>query len=216
MKRITTLAIALASAVMPLFADHHELPKPDKDGWITLFNGKDLAGWDGNPDVWSVKDGYISGQLAQLKGGNTFLIYKHSLANFELETEWILVDGKGNSGIQIRSKQSANGANKWVVSGYQADIGNGWYGKLYEEWGRGLLAGKYKNKPTIKKDNGWNKYRITANGSKLTQELNGVVAIEFDDKDPKKAAKEGIIGLQYHSPGGFEVRFRNIRIKLLK
>ena len=216
MKYITTFAFVLALGVTPLLADHHGLPKPDKDGWITLFNGKDLSGWDGNPDVWRVKDGYISGQLARLQGGNTFLVYKHPFANFELEAEWVLVDGKGNSGIQIRSKQSANGANKWVVSGYQADIGNGWYGKLYEEKGRGVLAGKYKNKPSIKKENGWNKYKITANGSKLTQELNGVVTIEFDDKDPKKAAKEGIIGLQYHSPGGFEVRFRNIRIKPLK
>ena len=50
----------------------------------------------------------------------------------------------------------------------------------------------------------------------MTQELNGVVTIEFDDKDEKKAAKEGVIALQYHSPGGFEVRFRNIRIKPLK
>ena len=103
-----------------------------------------------------------------------------------------------------------------MVKGYQADIGNGWYGKLYEEGGRGVLAGKYKNKPVIKKENGWNSYKITAKGSKLTQELNGVVTIEFDDKDGKKAAKEGIIGLQYHSPGGFEVRFRKIRIKPLK
>ena len=126
------------------------------------------------------------------------------------------MDGKGNSGIQIRSKHSERGANKWVVKGYQADIGNGWFGKLYEEGGRGVLAGKYKNKPVIKKENGWNTYKITAKGTKLTQELNGVVTIEFDDKDASKAAKEGIIGLQYHVPGGFEVRFRNIRIKPLK
>ena len=216
MKHITTAAFALALCITPLHADHHALPKPDKDGWITLFNGKDLTGWEGNPEVWSVKEGYISGQIARLQGGNTFLVCKHPFADFELEAEWVLVDGKGNSGIQIRSKQSANGANKWVVSGYQADIGNGWFGKLYEERGRGVLAGKYKNKPTIKKDNGWNKYLITAKGSKLTQELNGVVTIEFDDKDEKKAAKEGVIALQYHSPGGFEVRFRNIRIKPLK
>ena len=65
MKQITTLVIALASGVMPLFADHHELPKPDKDGWITLFNGKDLAGWDGNPDIWRIKDGYT----CRLPGG---------------------------------------------------------------------------------------------------------------------------------------------------
>jgi len=213
MKHIVALAISLTLPVSSLSAEHHELPKPDKDGWITLFNGKDLTGWSGSPDVWRVKEGYISGQIDKLKGGNTFLIYQHAFGDFELEAEWVLVDGKGNSGIQIRSKQSEIGANKWVVSGYQADIGNGWHGKLYEERGRGVLAGTYKNKPTIKKDNGWNKYLITAKGSKLTQELNGVVTIEFDDKDPKKSASSGVIGLQYHSPGGFEVRFRNIRIK---
>lgn len=213
MKHIVALAISLTLPFSSLFAEHHELPKPDKDGWITLFNGKDLTGWSGSPDVWRVKDGYISGQIDKLKGANTFLIYQHPFADFELEAEWVLVDGKGNSGIQVRSKQSESGANKWVVSGYQADIGNGWYGKLYEERGRGVLAGNYKNKPTIKKDNGWNKYLITAKGSKLTQELNGVVTIEFDDKDPKKSASSGVIGLQYHSPGGFEVRFRKIRIR---
>lgn len=216
MKYLATLAISFALPVTSLFAERHELPKPDEDGWITLFNGKDLAGWSGNPDVWKVKEGYISGQIAKLSGGNTFLIYHHPFADFKLEAEWILVDGKGNSGIQVRSKHSESGANKWVVSGYQADIGNGWHGKLYEERGRGVLAGKYKNKPTIKKDNGWNKYLITAKGSKLTQELNGVVTIEFDDKDPKKSSKSGVIALQYHSPGGFEVRFRNIRIKPAK
>ena len=213
MKHIVALTISLTLPFSSLFAEHHALPKPDKDGWITLFNGKDLNGWSGSPDVWRVKEGYISGQIDKLKGGNTFLIYKHPFADFELEAEWVLVDGKGNSGIQVRSKQSESGANKWVVSGYQADIGNGWYGKLYEERGRGVLAGTYKNKPTIKKDNGWNKYLITAKGSKLTQELNGVVTIEFDDKDPKKSASSGVIGLQYHSPGGFEVRFRKIRIR---
>ena len=213
MKHIVALTISLTLPFSSLFAEHHALPKPDKDGWITLFNGKDLNGWSGSPNVWRVKEGYISGQIDKLKGGNTFLIYQHPFADFELEAEWVLVDGKGNSGIQVRSKQSESGANKWVVSGYQADIGNGWYGKLYEERGRGVLAGTYKNKPTIKKDNGWNKYLITAKGSKLTQELNGVVTIEFDDKDPKKSASSGVIGLQYHSPGGFEVRFRKIRIR---
>ena len=216
MKLLSTSLLAIALASAPLHADHHGLPKPDKEGWITLFNGKDLTGWDGDPKVWSVVDGYISGKIDKLVGGNTFLVYKHPFANFELEAEWVLVDGKGNSGIQVRSKQSERGANKWVVKGYQADIGNGWHGKLYEEGGRGVLVGKYKNQPEIKKDNGWNHYKIIANGTKLTQVLNGVVTIEFDDKDPKKAAKEGIIGLQYHSPGAFEVRFRNIRIKPLK
>lgn len=193
-----------------------ELPKADAEGWITLFNGKDLTGWDGSPDVWRVKDGYISGEIKKLVGGNTFLVYKHEFSDFVLEAEWVLVDNKGNSGIQYRSKQSARGTNKWVVKGYQADIGNGWFGKLYEEGGRGVLAGKYKNEPKIKPNNEWNSYRVTAKGTKLTQEINGAVTIELDDKDPAKAASKGIIALQYHSPGGFEVRYRKIRIKLLK
>ena len=102
------------------------------------------------------------------------------------------------------------------MKGYQADFANGCWGKLYEEGGRGTLVWKYKDKaPVIKPGDQWNRYRITTKGSKLTQELNGTVTIELDDKNPAKSAKEGVIALQYHSPGGFEVRFRNIRIKLL-
>ena len=192
------------------------LPKPDAEGWINLFNGKDLTGWNGDPKVWRVKDGYISGEINKLAGGNTFLIFKEPFSNYALELEVLLVGRKGNSGIQYRSKHSERGANKWVVKGYQADFANGCWGKLYEEGGRGALAWKYKDKaPEIKANDGWNHYRITANGSRLKQELNGTVTIEFDDKDLTQAAKRGVIALQYHSPGGFEVRFRNIKIKLL-
>ena len=217
MKSITTL-LSLALVTVTLSAQEEvKLPKPDGRGWMTLFNGKDLSGWDGDPKVWRVKDGYISGEIEKLEGGNTFLIFKKPFSNYVLEADFVLIGRKGNSGIQYRSKQSERGANKWVVKGYQADFGNGLWGKLYEEGGRGVLAFTYKDKaPVIKEDDGWNTYRITAKGSKLRHEVNGTVTIELDDQDEKKAAKEGIIGLQYHSPGGFEVRFKNIRIKLLE
>nr|MBR9811320.1 DUF1080 domain-containing protein [bacterium] len=192
------------------------LQKPDADGWINLFNGKDLTGWDGDPKVWRVKDDYISGEIDKLEGGNTFLIFEKPFSNYILELDVLLVGRKGNSGIQYRSKRSERGSNKWVVKGYQADFANGCWGKLYEEGGRGALVWKYKDKaPAIKANDGWNRYRITASGSKLKQELNGAVTIEFDDKDPTKAAKHGVLALQYHSPGGFEVRFRDIKIKPL-
>ena len=117
MKIITTLALAAVLCSTSLYADHHELPKAGKDGWITLFNGKDLTGWDGNPEVWSVVDGYISGKIDKLVGGNTFLVYKHPLANYVLQAEWILVDGTGNSGSQYRSKEAGRGGDRWVVKG---------------------------------------------------------------------------------------------------
>lgn len=211
----TILSLALAASSLSAGDVINQL-QPDAEGWIKLFNGKDLTGWNGDPKVWRVKDGYISGELDKLAGGNTFLIFKKPFSNYVLELEVLLVGRKGNSGIQYRSKYSERGANKWVVKGYQADFANGCWGKLYEEGGRGALAWKYKDQaPEIKANDGWNSYRITANGSKLKQELNGTVTIEFDDKDPTKAAKQGLVALQYHSPGGFEVRFRNIQIKLL-
>ncbi len=215
MKLILSI-LSFALATSSLSAQEAMLPKPDAEGWITLFNGRDLTGWDGDPKVWRVKDGYVSGEIEKQENGNTFLVFKKPFSNFVFEADIILVGSKGNSGIQYRSKQSERGPNKWVVTGYQADFANGIWGKLYEEGGRGGLVWNYREKaPEIKKDDGWNRYRITANGTKLRQEINGVVTIEFDDQDPAKAAKRGVIGLQYHSPGGFEVRFKNIRIKLL-
>ena len=216
MKFIAKILFLALAATSLSAEDTTDLPKPDADGWITLFNGKDLTGWNGDPKVWRVKDGYISGKIDKLVGGNTFLIYKKPFADYVLEMDIMLVGRRGNSGIQYRSKHSERGSNKWVVKGYQADFANGLWGKLYEEGGRGKLAWKYKDKaPKIKANDEWNRYRITASGSKLKQELNGTVTVELDDKDPAKSSKEGVIALQYHQPGGFEVRFRNIRIKLL-
>ncbi|YCM46723.1 DUF1080 domain-containing protein [Verrucomicrobiaceae bacterium 227] len=216
MKLIATI-LSLALATVSLSAeDVPKHPQPDAEGWIPLFNGRDLTGWNGDPKVWRVKDGYISGEIEELEGGNTFLIYRKPFSNYVLEADFILVGKKGNSGIQYRSKHSGNGTNKWVVKGYQADFANGCWGKLYEEGGRGTLVWEYQDKaPKIEEGDAWNRYRITANGTKLKQEINGTVTIELDDKDPTRAASEGVIALQYHAPGGFEVRFRNIRIKLL-
>jgi hypothetical protein len=196
-----------------------ELPKPDADGWISLFNGKDLTGWDGDPTIWRVENGYISGKIEKVPHGNTFLIYDHPFKNFVLEANCQLIrTGKfPNSGIQYRSKMFD--PKTWVVGGYQADMGENYWGTLYEERGRGGL-GKVNKEAQKTVTDAWNKYTITANGNHLKHELNGVTALELEDKhDPndKKSlyATEGLIALQYHAPGGFECRFKDIRIKIL-
>lgn len=137
-----------------------------------LFNGTDLTGWEGNPDLWSVKDGAITGQTTAEKPakGNTFLIWKDGdktgdIGDFELNLKFRIVDkngeskGFGNSGIQYRSKIAD--PQNWVVGGYQADFetGKNYSGILYEERGRGILAqrgqkvviheGEAPNKPKI-------------------------------------------------------------------
>ncbi|HEX7899071.1 MAG TPA: DUF1080 domain-containing protein [Planctomycetota bacterium] len=188
------------------------LPAPDADGWISLFNGKDLTGWQGDPTIWRVVDGYIQGKVDKI-GYNTFLVHDHAFSNFVLEAKFILPKG-GNSGIQYRSK--VTDPAKWVVGGYQADIGGGYWGILYEERGRGILVKPVAEVvPTIKMDE-WNTFVITADGSKLKQVVNGVTTVDWDDTDEKKRAAEGVLALQYHAPGNFEIKFKDIRIKPIK
>jgi hypothetical protein len=198
-----------------------ELPKPDADGWITLFNGKDLTGWDGLPGLWSVKDGSISGKAEKVKG-NTFLVCDHSFKNFILELKFQMIKGDGfdgNSGIQYRSK--VIDPSYWVMAGYQADMGQAYTGMLYEERGREILVGPKTEVVDKLKLEDWNSYRITADGPHLKHEINGKVTVDFTDTphlDNSKClfALEGLIGFQYHAPGkNFEVRFKDIRIKLL-
>ena len=207
--------LVLASVLLAPAAAAQEkapLPAPDADGWISLFNGKDLTGWSGDPSIWRVVDGFIQGKVDKI-GYNTFLVYDHPFSDFVLEAKFILPKG-GNSGIQYRSK--VTDPAKWVVGGYQADIGGGYWGILYEERGRGILVKPIKEvEKTIKFDD-WNTFQITAEGSKLKQVVNGMTTVDLDDADEKKRSLEGILALQYHAPGNFEIRFKDIRIKPIK
>jgi hypothetical protein len=190
------------------------LPRPDARGWVRLFNGKDLKGWYGDPKVWRVQDGYILGKAAKVEH-NTFLIYNHPFADFDLRAKCMLIKGKGvtNSGIQYRSR--VIDPKEWIVGGYQADMGAGYWGTLYEERGRGSL-GKRLTGAKDPATGEWADYRIVAKGNHLKQYLNGVPSLELVDTDEAKVAREGIIALQYHAPGlNFEARFKDVRIKIL-
>ena len=126
-----TLAAALSSGVA------------GEKGFKSIFNGKDLSGWKGNPDLWSVRDGAITGETqAEPKlTHNTFLVWQDgTVGDFELRLSYRIV--KGNSGIQYRSKVLSQGDFGPIVGGYQADFeaGTKYSGILYEEKGRGILA----------------------------------------------------------------------------
>src|SRR5437899_3292910 len=122
----------------------------DDHGFKSLFNGKDLSGWDGNRKLWSVKEGAITGQTTAENPakGNTFLIWTNgTVSDFELRCSFKIVpgDAKGfaNSGIQYRSK--ILDPSNWVVGGYQADMEAGptYTGILYEErMTRGIMAAR--------------------------------------------------------------------------
>lgn len=168
-----------------------------------LFNGKDLTGWQGDDDLWSVEDGEIVGRTSGLKQ-NEFLVSDMAAANFVFTVDVKLVNNEGNSGIQFRSQPAGH-----EVKGYQADVGVGWWGKLYEELGRGLLWDKSGESHV--KNGEWNTYEIEAQGTRVRTRINGQLCVDLDDP---KGARAGIFAFQLHSGGATEVRFRNLRLKV--
>lgn len=172
------------------------------DNLHLIFNKRDLSGWSGNPGVWRVEDGEIVGMTTGL-ARNEFLISELELSDFILTLEVRLAGDEGNSGIQFRSR--AVGDRE--VAGYQADVGPGWWGKLYEEHGRAVLSDR-SGEPFVKKD-GWNRYKIEARGSKIRTWINDRPCVDLDDP---AGARRGVIAFQVHSGGPTEIRFRNIQL----
>ena len=227
MKLRTSLLALLALASTALAEDKN------------LFNGKDLTGWKGL-DFWSVEDGCITGRTTKEKPtkGNTFLVYKDEVADFELTFKYKIIGG--NSGVQYRSKLTDEKA--FVVAGYQADFeaGKTYSGILYEEKGRGILAqrgqktvikeGAAPNKPKIEvagevgksaeiqakiKADDWNDYRIVAKGGHLQHFINGVQTVDVTD-ETAVGAKKGLLALQLHAGPAMVVQFKDIVLKEVK
>jgi hypothetical protein len=169
-----------------------------------MFDPKDLSAWDGDKSLWSVENGEIVGRTATGLKHNEFLKSKASLDDFRLVVEMKLTPNKENSGIQFHSERFG----EYEMKGPQADAGQGWWGKLYEENGRALLW----NKPGdgFIKTNDWNTYEVVAVGSRVLTAINGHRCVDLDDA---KISQHGILGLQMHAGGPLEVRFKDLRLE---
>ncbi len=203
---------------LKLFSDHEFLSlvaylrgkaqvpmQATKDNASLLFNGRDLSGWTGDSQLWSVENGEIVGRSRGL-AHNSFLLSDLAAGDFRLSFDVKLKDDAENSGVQFRS-EPLNGFNE--VRGYQADIGPTWWGKLYEENGRGMLWDKSGEQHVKKGD--WNRYEIEAVSSRIRTWINGQPCVDLDDPSGKR---RGIFALQLHSGGPFEVRFRNPQLEV--
>ena len=230
MKKAILLSAAIG--ILSLFSCHQE------GGWVDLFNGKDLEGWEVKGAAESnffVEDGIL---VAETKMGlpNTFLATQKNYGNFELEVDF-KVDQGMNSGVQMRSSvydepattpyldgRLEEGTREWEagrVNGYQVEIDpseRAWTGGFYEEGGRGWLVPLTDNEAARKafRQGEWKHFRIIADGNKFQTWINGVQAVETtDDK-----ASTGFIALQLHSINqeaqeGLRVLWKNIRIREL-
>lgn len=171
----------------------------------TLFNGKDLSDWEGDMSLWSVENGEIVGRTSSGLKHNEFLKSKASFEDFRLVVKIKLTPNKENSGIQFHSEPDG----QYEMKGPQADVGAGWWGKLYEENGRALLWEK-PGDACVKTDE-WNTYEVVAVGGKVRTAINGIVCVDLDDP---KISRRGIFGLQMHAGGPMEVRFKDFHLEL--
>ncbi len=185
---------------------------------VSLFNGKDFTGWDGDTDkTWKIEDGAIvGGSLDAVVPRNEFLCTTKTYGDFELRLKFKLVGDrdKANAGVQFRTKRIPK---HHEVSGYQADIGQGYWGALYDESRRNkVLAGP---KPDviamIAKFDEWNDYVIRCEGSRIRLTLNGTETVDFTEAD-NKIEREGIIGLQVHGGAKAKAMYKDIAIVELK
>jgi len=200
----------------------------------SIFNGKDLTGWEGDPELWSVVDSAITGITTEESPlpYNKFLIWTDgTLRNFELRLKLRLF-GNSNSGIQYRSHRLPE-AGEYVVGGYQTDIHPraDYNGMLYEEKGRGIVAqhgqkviidakgDKWQvgeSKPPVEVELAeWNEYSILAEGNRLIHRINGHTAVEIIDHQIPERSLEGILAFQVHRGPAMRVQIKDIQLKVL-
>ncbi len=209
---VALMVLAAGSAACDATADEKPAAKKRSDaGFQPIFNGKDLSGWEGNKELWQVRDGMIVGDSQGIRH-NEFLATTKKYGDFELRLEFKLHGGKGNSGIQFRTRRVPNST---AAEGYQADIGEKYWGCLYDEHRRRkvLAPASAKLKTVLKKDD-WNEYIIRAEGDHVVLKINGVTTVDYREPDDD-IARTGIIALQVHSGPAMRVDFRKLRIREL-
>lgn len=239
----STSMISAQQAAQPYIPKQSDRPQPiegDKAGFVSIFDGKSLDGWEGDPKYWRVADGNMTGEITPdtVIKSNTFIIWRGGAPeDFELKVEY-RITAAGNSGINYRSvvvEDKVTPANKFAMRGYQCDIDgqNRYTGNNYEEKGRlflserGVVAhvtgtrtpvilsrvGDSKELMKFITD-GWNSVHLIIRGNVLLHNINGRLMSMVIDDDPNRARK-GLIGVQVHVGPPMRVEYRNWRLKTL-
>lgn len=211
----------------------------NEDGFVSIFNEKDLSGWEGEDGFWSVADGAITGITTREKPVKlaTYLMWRGGeVADFELRFSYRIA--AGNSGVQFRSRELEH----WDIAGYQADFDapNQWTGCLYDcnshradpdrvigPAGRKVTIGPDGHRDSTAvtdrdailkhiKDDDWNEYQVIARGSLITLKVNGVVTSQVLDHEKGKAHRSGIIAIQLHGGEPMKVQLKDLRLKRFK
>lgn len=181
-------------------------------GPVALFDGKTFSGWEGDQRIFRIQDGAIvGGSLKDKVVRNEFLCTTATYGDFELRLRVRLLGGDAaNAGVQFRTKRIPGNHE---VSGYQADMGTGWWGALYDESRRNkvLIGPDQAAMKTVVKPGDWNDYVIRAEGTRIRLSINGVQTVDYVEADPAIPAS-GIVCPQIHAGPPSEAWYKDITI----
>ncbi|WP_051160335.1 3-keto-disaccharide hydrolase [Cyclobacterium qasimii] len=172
---------------------------------VSVFNGHDLSGWSSSDmSYWSVSDSAIvGGEGKDSIVNNQFLWHEEKVKDFYLKVLVKMVPNTTNAGIQFRSQKMGEEA-----LGYQADIGEGVWGRLYHESGREKLHWEGKGEAAVKK-NEWNSYEILAVGNNIWTAINGTLSVAYQEPNGEL---DGFIALQVHAGPSQLVKYKSIKL----
>ena len=199
---------AVVNSLTPLAA-----VEPAGEG-TSLFDGKTLTGWEGNAQMFRVVDGAIvGGTLKEKIPHNEFLCTVREYGDFELRAKFKVLGEGVNAGIQFRTKRIPN---HHEVRGYQADLGEGWWGSLYDESRRNkiLAAADKAVIAAVLKPDDWNDYKIRCEGPRIQLWINGRQTVDYTEPDDK-IERSGIIGVQIHGGPPSEASYKDLHLKKL-
>lgn len=177
-----------------------------------LFDGKTMENWEGDLKVFRTEDGAIvGGSLKEKNPRNEFLVSTKEYGDFELNLKFKVLGKGANAGVQVRSRRIPK---HHEMIGYQADLGDGYWGALYDESRRNkiLAAPKAEEVAKVLKRDDWNDYRIRCEGKRIQLWINGQQTVDYTETDDK-IEQRGHIGLQIHGGPPSEARYKDILIE---
>jgi hypothetical protein len=224
--------LALSAFPVPLRGAEGAATARPPEGFEAVFNGRDLAGWEGSPLYWSAADGCLTGKADGTLKFNRFIVWRGgTLKNFELRVQ-VKVSPGGNSGLQYRGTERPD-LGESVVTGYQCDVvakRPDYNGMLYEERGRRILAhtgervvidaegqpwvvGTFPLKAFA--PDAWHDYRVVAEGNHYRHWIDGHPTVDVIDLDAKGRKLEGVLAVQVHVGPPMTIQYRDVFLKRL-
>ena len=182
-----------------------------------LFDGETLTGWEGDiKHTWRIEDGAIvGGSLDRSVPRNQFLCTTRAYGDFELKVKFKLLGDRSqaNAGVQFRTRRIPK---HHEVSGYQADVGQQYWGALYDESRRNRILARPDRSviEQLVKHEDWNDYVIRCEGPRIRLWLNGILTVDYMERDAK-IERTGIIGLQIHGGAKAKVYYKDITVEEL-